>query len=88
MKAFSTNVMDTLNQSKPPNPDDYVTVHFGKVVRRNLGVPTIDHHNKWESIGNIKALFCNVVEVLYSGFARIYTIESGIVPNKKMPSYN
>lgn len=46
MKAFSTNVMDTLNQSKPPNPDDYVTVHFGKVVRRNLGVPTIDHHNK------------------------------------------
>lgn len=35
-----------LKSLNPTNPDDYVTIHFGEVVRRNLGVPTIDHHNK------------------------------------------
>ena len=81
--GHTTNVMDTINRPKPANPNDYATTRFGKPVRRNMGVPTIDHRNKWESARNVKAQIRNVVEVPYPGLGRIYTIESGIFPKQK-----
>jgi hypothetical protein len=35
----------------PQKPDAHPTSRFGKTVRRNLGAPTTDHKNKWESAG-------------------------------------
>ena len=76
----STTSMDIINHPKLANPNDYATTWYGKVVRCNLKAPVVDHYNKWKSASQIQ----NVTEVLYPGFGRVFTIDGGIYPSKKL----
>jgi hypothetical protein len=61
----------------PLNSDAHPTSRFGKSVRRNLAPPTVDHKNKWESVGLMDGFYVVGITVIpYPGFEMLINIVS------------
>jgi hypothetical protein len=61
----------------PLNADAHPTSKFGKFVRCNLSAPTIDHKNKWESVGLMDGYYVvGITAIPYPEFGVLINIVS------------
>jgi hypothetical protein len=59
----------------PLNLDAHPTFRFGKSVHCNLGAPTVDHKNKWESVGLMDNYYVvGITTIPYPGFGVLFNI--------------
>jgi hypothetical protein len=86
-RLFQSSSIGPLSGDDIPNPTDanvHSTNRHGKTIRRLPSALTVDHPHKWETARNVKAIVKNVRPVLYLGYGRIITLDSGDYPNQKI----
>ena len=79
--CFEAPVFDNLGSA---NLDIYPTTRNSKCIRWNANAPTTEHHNKWESVHNIKRTVLSAIVLPFPGLGAIISLESRVDPNKKV----
>jgi len=81
VSAFHPKTFDS--DIQPSDSDVHPTKRLGRTIRRNPNAPTMDHHNKWETAKNVKAMVESVTVIPYPSYGRVITLMSGVFPYQK-----